>query len=289
MRDKITIHTIREMKAKGEKLARTVVYDYTMAVLAEEAGIEVINMGDSIAQIVLGHESTVTVAMDFMIAHTQAVRKGAPTAYLMGDMPFLSYQVSKEEAIRNAGRFVREALVDAVKMEGGADNAETVAAVTRAGIPVIAHTGLTPQTATTLGGYKTQGRDAASAMKLVKDVEALESAGAVAIVLETVPTEVAQVIYDRCRIPLLGSGIGKDDGPNINMYDLLGFFPKTPRFAKRYADLRNEILKAVRSFVQDVKTGAYPASEHMYSMLPGEMEKLKQLLDIPEIDPGRES
>jgi len=279
MRDKITIHTIREMKEKGEKLARTVVYDYTMACLAEEAGIEIINMGDSIAQIVLGSESTVTVEMDFMIAHTQAVRKGAPTAYLMGDMPFLSYQVSKEEAVYNAGRFVKEALVDAVKMEGGAENAETVAAVSRAGIPVIAHTGLTPQTATTLGGYKTQGRDAQSALKLLNDVRVLEDAGAVAIVLETVPTEVAGIIYDRCRIPVLGTGIGKDDGPNINMYDLLGFFTKVPRFVKRYADLRGEILKGVRAFVQDVKTGAYPAAEHMYTMLPGELEKLQKQLD----------
>ena len=278
MREKITIHTIREMKAKGEKLARTVVYDYTMAVLAEEAGIEIINMGDSIVQIVLGSESTVTAEIDFMIAHTQAVRKGAPTTYLMGDMPFLSYQASKEEAIRNAGRFVKEALVDAVKMEGGAENAETVAAVTRAGIPVIAHTGLTPQTATTLGGYKTQGRDAQSALKLVEDVRALEEAGAVAIVLETVPTEVAQISYDRCSIPVLGTGIGKDDGPNINMYDLLGFFPRVPRFAKRYADLRSEILKAVRAFVQDVKTGVYPAPEHMYSMLPGELDTLEKRL-----------
>jgi 3-methyl-2-oxobutanoate hydroxymethyltransferase len=278
MRKKITIHTIREMKANGEKLARTVLYDYTMAVLAEEAGIEIINMGDSIAQIVLGSESTVTAELDFMIAHTKAVRKGAPTAYLMGDMPFGSYQASTEDAIRNASRFVREALVDAVKMEGGSECADTVAAVTRAGIPVIAHTGLTPQTATTLGGYKTQGRDALSALKLVDDVRALEDAGAVAVVVETVPTEVAQVIYERCSIPLLGTGIGKDDAPSVNIYDLLGFFPKTPRFAKRYADLRTDILTAVRAYVQDIKTGGYPAPEHMYAMLPGELEKLREAL-----------
>lgn len=279
MRPKRTIHTIREAKEKGEKLSRTVVYDYTMAVLAEEAGIDIINMGDSIVQIVLGSESTVTAEMDFMVLHALGVRKGAPTAYLMGDMPFLSYQVSIEEAIRNAGRYVKEALVDAVKMEGGTEIAETVAAVTRAGIPVVGHTGLTPQTATSLGGYKTQGRDARSAMKLIDGVQALQEVGAVAVVLESVPSEVARIIYQRCAIPLFGTGVGSaSDAPSINIYDLLGFFQRTPRFAKRYADLRGEILKALGSYIQEVKTGAYPGPEHEYTMLPGELDKLQELL-----------
>ncbi|MBW2307107.1 MAG: 3-methyl-2-oxobutanoate hydroxymethyltransferase [Deltaproteobacteria bacterium] len=279
MRQKVTIHTIREKKEKGEKLSRTVVYDYTMAVLAEEAGIDIINMGDSIVQIVLGSESTVTAEMDFMIAHARGVRKGAPSVYLMGDMPFLSYQASIEEAIRNAGRFVKEALVDAVKIEGGVEVAETAAAVTRAGIPVIGHTGLTPQTATSLGGYKTQGRDARSAMKLMEDVRALEEAGAVAVVLESVPSEVTRIIYERCTIPLFGTGVGKaNDAPSINMYDMLGFFQRTPRFAKRYSHLREEILRALRAYIQDVQIGGYPGPEHEYTMLPGEMDKLQELL-----------
>jgi len=279
MRPKVTIHSIREAKEKGEKLSRTVVYDYTMAVLAEEAGIDIINMGDSIVQIVLGSESTVTAEMDFMIAHAQGVRKGAPTAYLMGDLPFLTYQVSIEEAIRNAGRYVKEALVDAVKMEGGAEIAETVAAVTRAGIPVVGHTGLTPQTATSLGGYKTQGRDARSAMKLIEDVQTLQEAGAAAVVLESVPSEVTKIVYERCTVPLFGTGVGQaSDAPSINMYDLLGFFQRTPRFAKRYADLRGDILRTLGEYINEVKTGAYPGPEHEYSMLPGELEKLQKLL-----------
>jgi len=283
MRPKVTIHTIREAKEKGERLSRTVVYDYTMAVLAEEAGIEIINMGDSIVQIVLGSDSTVTAEMDFMVAHARGVRKGAPTAYLMGDMPFLSYQVSVQEAIRNAGRYVKEALVDAVKMEGGSEIAETVAAVTRAGIPVVGHTGLTPQTATSLGGYKTQGRDALSAMKLIEDVRTLQEAGVVAVVLESVPSEAAGMVYERCSIPLFGTGVGPaNDAPSINMYDLLGFFQRTPRFAKRYADLRGEILRALNLYIKEIKAGAYPGPEHEYKMLPGELEKLQEKLAARE-------
>ncbi|MEI3141011.1 MAG: 3-methyl-2-oxobutanoate hydroxymethyltransferase [Lawsonibacter sp.] len=183
-RKKVTLSYILEKKANGEKLARTALYDYPMAVLAEEAGIEIINMGDSIATVMLGHKTTNEADLDIMIEHAKAVRAGTPSAFIMGDMPFLTYQISDEEAIRNAGRYIREAGMDCVKIEGGMEIVHTVEALTKAGIPVIAHTGLTPQKALQMGGYKTQGRDMLAAVELIKEVAAFEKAGAIAVVIE---------------------------------------------------------------------------------------------------------
>ena len=278
-RKKVTLSYILEKKAKGEKLSRTALYDYPMAVLAEEAGIEIINMGDSIATVMLGHKTTNEADLDIMIEHAKAVRAGTPSAFIMGDMPFLSYQVSDEEAIRNAGRYIREAGMDCVKMEGGMEIVHTIEAVTKAGIPVIAHTGLTPQKALQLGGYKTQGRDTLAAAELVREVAAFEKAGAIAVVVEAVPAEVAKVIYERSSIPILGTGCGPySDSPMINWYDLLGFFTRNPKFAKKYANIREEILKGATAFVEECHNGAYPAPEHSYTMLPGEEEKLMEML-----------
>ena len=278
-RKKVTLSYILEKKAKGEKLSRTALYDYPMAVLAEEAGIEIINMGDSIATVMLGHKTTNEADLDIMIEHAKAVRAGTPSAFIMGDMPFLSYQVSDEDAIRNAGRYIREAGMDCVKMEGGMEIVHTIEAVTKAGIPVIAHTGLTPQKALQLGGYKTQGRDTLAAAELVREVAAFEKAGAIAVVVEAVPAEVAKVIYERSSIPILGTGCGPySDSPMINFYDLLGFYDHNAKFVKKYASLRQVILEAVGQFVQECHDGTYPAPEHCYKMKEGEEEKLLAFL-----------
>ncbi len=278
-RKKITLPYLYEKKAKGEKLSRTALYDYPMAVLSELAGIEIINVGDSIANVIFGEESTLPADLDIMVAHAIAVRKGAPTAYIMGDMPFLSYQISIPEAIRNAGRYLREANMDCVKVEGGVEVVPVIKALTNASIPVIAHTGLTPQSVKMLGGYKTQGRDAVAAANLIETTAELEKAGAIAMVLESVPNEVSKIIYERMTIPVLGTGVGPyNDSPMINAYDLLGFFDRTPKFAKRYANAKDYFVSAFKEFIQDVETGAYPSEEYSYHMLEGEEEKLLQML-----------
>lgn len=278
-RKKVTLSYILEKKANGEKLSRTALYDYPMAVLAEEAGIEIINMGDSIATVMLGHKTTNEADLDIMIEHAKAVRAGTPSAFIMGDMPFLTYQISDEEAIRNAGRYIREAGMDCVKIEGGMEIVHTVEALTKAGIPVIAHTGLTPQKALQMGGYKTQGRDMLAAVELIKEVQAFEAAGAIAVVIEAVPAEVAKVIYERSNIPILGTGCGPySDSPMINFYDLLGFFDRNPKFVKKYANVRQVALDAVSQFVKECHDGTYPGPEHCYKMKEGEETKLLQLL-----------
>lgn len=278
-REKRTIQYIYEKKAQGEKMPRTVLYDYTMATLAETAGIDIINVGDSIASIVFGYDSTIPAELDIMIEHAKAVKRGAPTAFVMGDMPFLSYQISIPDAIRNAGRYLKEANVDAVKIEGGVEIANTIRAITDVDIPVIAHTGLTPQSIKAIGSYKTQGRDAESAYKLINEVKVLEEAGAVAIVLECVPSEVARIIYERTNIPILGTGVGPyNDSPMINIYDLLGFFDRNPKFAKKYTNIKDIIITSVQEFVGDVSSGKYPGEEHCYHMLSGEEKKLLSLI-----------
>lgn len=278
-RQKVTLQTIMEKKAKGEKLARTALYDYPMACLADEAGIEIINMGDSIATVMLGENSTVKAKLDIMIEHAKAVRRGAPHCFIMGDMPYMTYQCSVEEAVKNASRYMIEADMDCVKMEGGLEIVPVIEACTKAAIPVIGHTGLTPQSAVMLGGYKTQGRSAQAALKLIEVVEAFEKAGCIAVVVEAVPSDVAKIIYEKTSIPVLGSGCGPySDSPMINWYDLLGFYGKNPKFAKKYADIRGEILKGAAAFVEECHTGAYPAPEHGYNMLPGEEEKLLEML-----------
>ena len=268
-----------DKKKKKERMPRTVLYDYPMACIAEEAGIDIINVGDSIAMVMLGYESTIHARLDVMIEHAKAVRIGAPTAFIMGDMPFLSYQTSIREAIRNAGRYMVEASVDCVKVEGNMEIIDTIGALTKSSIPVIAHTGLTPQSVGLLGGYKTQGRDAESANALIKMVVEFEKAGAIALLLESVPEEVAKIVYEKISIPLLGTGTGRyNDSPMINIYDLLGFVDRTPKFAKRYANIKNDAIAATKRYVEDVISGQYPGPEHAYSMHKGEAEKLKEIL-----------
>ena len=278
-RKKVTLATIMEKKAKGEKLARTALYDYPMACLAEEAGIEIINVGDSLATVMLGENSTIKANLDIMVEHAKAVRRGAPHCFIMGDMPYMTYQTTIEEAVKNAARYMMQADMDCVKMEGGLEIVPVIEACTKASIPVIGHTGLTPQSAVMLGGYKTQGRSAEAAMNLIAVVSAFEKAGCIAVVVVAVPSDVAKIIYERTSIPILGSGCGPySDSPMINWYDLLGFYTRNPKFAKKYANIRENILRGAAAFVEECHTGAYPAPEHSYTMLPGEEEKLLKML-----------
>lgn len=268
-----------EKKAKGEKMSRTALYDYPMACIAEAAGIEIINMGDSIAMVTFGYEDTLGAKLDIMIEHAKAVRRGAPTAFIMGDMPFGSYQESEAQAVRNAARYMQEANVDCVKIEGGEEIVPLIERLTKASIPVIAHSGLTPQAVNLLGGYKTQGRDAEAAKRLIENSLAFEKAGAIAVLLESIPMEVAKEVYSRLTVPFLGTGVGPySDAPMINIYDLLGFGERVPKFAKRYADIYNMSIEATKRFVDEVKSMKYPAEEHCYSMKDGEYEKLVELL-----------
>jgi len=279
MRKKITIADIREKKAKGEKLARTVLYDYPMAVLAEEAGIEIINVGDSLATVMLGNNTTIKAKLDIMVEHAKAVRRGAPSCFIMGDMPYMTYQTTIEEAVKNAARYMIEADMDCVKMEGGLEIIPVIEACTKAAIPVIGHTGLTPQSAIMLGGYKTQGRSAEAAIKLLEVVKAFEAAGCIAVVIETVPNEVAKIIYENTSIPILGSGCGPySDSPMINWYDMLGFFARNPKFAKKYDNLHDIIVKDAKAFVDECHNGVYPGPEHGYKMLDGEEDRLLAML-----------
>ncbi|GHV40947.1 3-methyl-2-oxobutanoate hydroxymethyltransferase [Synergistales bacterium] len=273
------ISYLYEKKAKGEKMARTALYDYPMACIAEEAGIDIINVGDSIAMVTFGYEDTLGAKLDVMVEHAKAVRRGAPSAFIMGDMPFGSYQTSDADAVRNAARYMTEAGMDCVKIEGGEEIIPLIKRLTQASIPVIAHSGLTPQAVNLLGGYKTQGRNSEAAYKLIQNALAFEEAGAICVLLESIPQEVAKEVYARLTVPFLGTGVGPySDAPMINIYDFLGYSEKTPKFAKKYADAKSLSVEAAKTFVKEVKDGTYPAPEHCYKMADGEHEKLLELL-----------
>lgn len=280
MREKVTIPALMAKKSRREKITMLTCYDYPTALLEEKAGVDIILVGDSLAMTVLGHPSTLTATMDVMIVHAQAVRRGAPGAFLIGDMPYMSYQVSKEEAIRNAGRFMAEAGCDAVKLEGGRNVVEVVEALTRATIPVMGHLGLTPQSIAQLGGFKAQGRDVDTALRVIEDARLLEEAGAFAILLEAVPPEVGQIITERASIPIISIGAGPHcDGQLLIVHDMLGFFEAfTPKFVKKYSNLNEIILGAFQAYIDDVASGRFPAQEHCYNMKPGEAARLKELV-----------
>lgn len=281
MRSKVTIQTLRNKVAAGEKITMLTGYDYPMGLLEERAGIDIILCGDSMAMTVLGHESTLNIDMDTMVTHAKAVRKGAPTAFLVGDMPYMSYQVSKEEAIRNAGRYMAEAGCDAVKLEGGANMAKTVEALVNATIPVMGHLGLTPQSIAQLGGFKSQGRESASALKIIEDARILEEAGISLLLLEAVPPEVGRIIAERANIPVIGIGAGPHvHGQLLIVHDALGFFDAfTPKFVKKYLDLNSIILEALNKYKEDVQNGRFPEDEHCYKLKEGELEKILQELE----------
>ncbi len=276
---KITIQTLREKKAKGEPMTFLTAYDYPFAILEQMAGIDVILVGDSIGMVVYGYDSTLPVTVDLMMPSVKAVRQGAPDVYLVGDMPYMSYQPSKEDAIRNAGRFMAEAGCDAVKLEGGREMAETIRAMVDATIPVMAHIGLTPQSVAQMGGYKAQGRDIETAKKLVEDAEILEQAGASSILLEAVPAEVAAVITRRAKVPTFGIGAGPHcDGQVLVIHDMIGMFDrKVAKFVKQYKDVGSQIVEALQEFRKEVLERKFPAKEHCYPMPEDVATELERL------------
>lgn len=267
-RKKVTTRAFQAKKARGEPITMVTGYDYPTALALDRAGIDSILVGDSLGMVVLGHETTLPVTMNAMIHHCKAVARGAQAALLIGDMPFLSYQVSTQEAIRNAGRFLQEADMDAVKLEGGRERAEAVRAIVSTGIPVMGHLGLTPQSVHQLGGFRAQGKTLDTARGILEDAHALEEAGCFSLVLEAVPSQLAELISQRLQIPTIGIGAGSGcDGQVLVAHDVLGLFDRfTPRFAKRYADLHSAMNEAFRSYIDEVESGQFPSEDHSIQM-----------------------
>jgi len=275
-RRKVTLAELQQKKDRGEKITMMTAYDYPSAGLVDEAGIDTILVGDSLGMVMLGYDSTVPVTMDEMIHHCKAVRRAVRSSFIIGDMPFLSYQAGLDRAIENAGRFIKEAGCDAVKLEGGSEMAPALKAIVRAGIPVCAHIGLTPQTATMLSGFKVQGKDVESARVQVKSAKDLEGAGAFMIVMECIPDLVAARITRELRIPTIGIGAGRDcDGQVLVYHDLVGLFARfTPKFVKQYVNLSPLIKEALAQYKSDVEKSKFPGPEHTFSMAPEEAEKI---------------
>jgi 3-methyl-2-oxobutanoate hydroxymethyltransferase len=275
-RAKLPLPELAEMKRRGEKIVMVTAYDAPGARFAEDAGIDVVLVGDTAAMVVLGHEGTVPVTMDEMLFLTRTVARAARRPIVVGDMPFGSYQVSDEEAVRNAIRFVKEGGADAVKLEGAGPSVSRVRAIVGAGIPVMGHVGLTPQSATMLGGFKTQGKTAAKARQVIADARELEAAGCFSIVLEAIPAPVAERITDELAIATIGIGAGGAcDGQVLVYHDLLGLSEgHLPRFVKRYANLSREIRDALEAYAADVRSGAFPEAAHTYAMSPEELALL---------------
>jgi len=276
-RKKITPVDIQSMKNERKRITMLTAYDYPMALLEDRAGIDIILVGDSLGMTVLGYENTLPVTMDEMIHHTKAVTRGAKYALIIGDMPFMSYNTSERDAILNAGRFIKEGGADAVKLEGGASVKEVVKAVMRAGIPVMGHIGLTPQTISMLGGFKVQGRDAQSAQKIIDDALLLEEAGAFSVLLEAIPAPIAKKITERLKIPTIGIGAGVHcDGQVLVVHDLLGLFDRfTPKFAKRYVNLSELMLKAFETYKEEVLKGEFPTDQHSFHIDEKELSKIQ--------------
>ena len=277
----MTLATLAEKKALGEPIVMITAYDYPSAQVAEEAGVDLVLVGDSGAMTVLGYPSTVPVTIDEMLMLAAAARRGLSTPMLIGDLPFGSYEASNEQAITTAQRFVKEAGCDAVKLERGGSSVERAAAIVGAGIPVMGHVGLTPQTATSLGGYRSQGRTAERALQVASDAVALQDAGCFAIVFEAIPSALTEQLMPRMEIPVIGIGAGPaTDGQVLVFHDLLGIYDgHAPRFVKRYANIREQMISAVGEYAKDVRERRYPEPEHGYTMAPDEIERLKALLE----------
>lgn len=280
----LSLTDLAAKKARGEPIVMVTAHDYATAALTERAGVDLVLVGDSLGMTVLGYESTVPVTMDEMIHHTRAVTRGCRSTFVIGDMPFLSYQVGPAEAVRNAGRFLKEGGAQAVKLEGGREFAGTVRALTRAGIPVMAHLGLTPQTATLQGGYRVQGRDAAAAARIVEDALRLQECGAFAVLVECIPDRVAGLLRRRLRVPLIGIGAGADcDGQVLVLSDLLGLYDRLqPRFVKRYAELGRLATEAVAAYARDVREGVFPGPEHRFTIADDAFAQLQGAIEPPQ-------
>ena len=279
-RPAITLSKLGEKKALGEPIAMVTAYDYPSAQVAEEAGVDVVLVGDSGAMTVLGYPSTVPVTLDELLMLASAVRRGLSTPLLVGDMPFGSYEVSNEQAITNAQRFIKEAGCDAVKLERGGTSIERARAIVAAGIPVMGHVGLTPQTATALGGYRSQGRTAERGLEVMHDAIGLEEAGCFAVVFEAIPAALTELIMPRLHIPAIGIGAGPaTDGQVLVFHDLLGIYDgHAARFVKRYANVRDAMIEGVKAFAEEVRTRKYPEPEHGYTIAPDELERLHELM-----------
>jgi 3-methyl-2-oxobutanoate hydroxymethyltransferase len=283
-RKTVTVSTLAEKKALGEPIVMVTAYDYPSASVAEEAGVDLVLVGDSGAMTVLGYQSTVPVSLDEMLMLAAAARRGLTTPMLIGDLPFGSYESSDVEAVKSAQRFVKEAGCDAVKLERGGSSVDRARAIVESGIPVMGHVGLTPQTATALGGYRSQGRTADKAMQVVNDALALQDAGCFAIVFEAVPADLTAAVMPLLEIPVIGIGAGPAaDGQVLVFHDLLGIYDgHAARFVKRYANIREQMVDGVARYAEDVRTRKYPEPDHTYTMAPDEAARLRAVLKARE-------
>ena len=279
--NRFSILDVQQAKKDGRKLVMMTAYDYPFGLLAAEAGIDIVLVGDSLGMVVMGLEGTIEVTMEHMIHHIRAVVRGCKGPLIIGDMPFMSYNVSVQEAIRNAGRLMKAGGCDAVKLEGGVDFAPTVGAIVTAGIPVQGHIGLTPQTASALGGFKMQGRDAAAARQIIADARALENAGVFSLILEAVPAPLGKLVSEAVDVPVIGIGAGPDvDGQVLVTHDMIGLFDRfVPRFVKQYADIRSIILDALQAYKNDVLKVEFPSAEHSFKMPEDALKQLKEQME----------
>ncbi len=279
-RGKVLLPTLNERMRQGVPITMITCYDYPMAYLVEEAGVDIVLVGDSLGMTILGYESTLPVTMTDMIRHAQAVRRGTPNAFLIGDMPYMTYQVTVEDAVRNAGRFMAEAGCDGVKLEGGQEMADRVRAIARAGIPVMGHLGLTPQSSSALGGFKVQGKDAARARRIVDDARVLEEAGAFSILLEMVPDRVCGLVTQRSGIPIISLGSGPQaHGQLLIFHDMFGLYPRfKPKMAKVFGDAGRVILEGLRKYVDEVHGRTFPAQENWFGIKDEQFEELAKAL-----------
>jgi 3-methyl-2-oxobutanoate hydroxymethyltransferase len=276
---KITIPQIKRKKKDQQPITMITAYDYPSAQLVDKAGVDIVLVGDSLAMTVMGHPNTLSVTMDEMIHHCKMVARGTEQALLVGDMPFLSCQTGPADAIRNAGRFLKEGGMEGVKIEGGSRVTEVIKAIVACEIPVMGHIGLTPQSVTKLGGYRIQGKTAIAAQQLISDANALEEAGCFAIVLEAIPTTVARIISAEISIPTIGIGAGKYcDGQVLVFHDILGFYHQTtPKFVKQYTNLNKTILEALKKYCRDVEQKKFPSDKYSFKMIQNEIQKLKNM------------
>jgi 3-methyl-2-oxobutanoate hydroxymethyltransferase len=281
-RKPVTVPQIGEMKRAGERIVMVTAYDYPSAQIVDEAGVDIVLVGDTAAMVVLGYDATTPVGMEEMLIMAGAVRRGLERPLLIGDMPFGSYEASNEQAIENAQRFVKEAGCAAVKLERGGPSVDRARAIVRSGIPVMGHVGLTPQTASALGGFKAQGRTAEAAARLFEETQALQAVGCFAIVFEAIPSAVTEALMPKLDVPVIGIGAGPaTDGQVLVLHDLLGVYEgHKPKFVKRFADVRGEALRGVRSYTEEVRAGRFPdEEEHTYSIPPDELEEFARYLE----------
>ena len=279
-KNKVTVLDVQQAKKEGRKLVMCTAYDYPFGLMADEAGMDMVLVGDSLGMVVMGLEGTVEVTMEHMIHHIKAVVRGCKGPLIVGDMPFMSYNTSVREAIQNAGRLMKEGGCETIKLEGGVDFALTIQAIVKAGIPVQGHIGLTPQTASALGGFKMQGRDALAAKRIIEDAKALEDAGVFSMILEAVPAPLGQLVAEAVKVPVIGIGAGPDvDGQVLVTYDMIGLFEKfVPKFVKQYSQVRKTILEALKEYKEDVVAVTFPGPEHSFKMPDEALEQLKKLV-----------